>query len=103
MEELYIISPTCKDVWLQGYRRALTNSDNGLTKPIVSSVEARRKYNTLEQQSFYYQTLLFLFFKISFTDIQLIYNVVLISTVQESDSVIHACICVPMASQVVQW
>ena len=54
MEELYIISPTCKDVWLQGYRRALTNSDNGLTKPIVSSVEARRKYNTLEQQSFYY-------------------------------------------------
>ena len=54
MEELYIISPTCKNVWLQGYRRALTNSDNGLTNPIVSSVEARRKYNTLEQQSFYY-------------------------------------------------
>lgn len=65
MEELYIISPACKDVWPQGYRWALTNSDNGVTKPIISSVEAHRKYNTLEQQSFYCVAIvrLFYFFK----------------------------------------
>lgn len=68
MEELYIISPAWKDVWLLGYRRALTNSDNGITKPTVSLVEAHRKYNTLEQQSFYHVAIAFLFLKNSFTD-----------------------------------